>query len=109
MFTDEASQSRIRDGYIRKYEDRKPDLIIAVGPASLQFMVQSHEKFFPGVPIVFCGSSEDMLEKLKPDSSFTGVWGVVQPKETLTAALRLQPGTSCPQCIHTRTSSLPAA
>jgi len=56
-------------------------------------MVQSHEKFFPGVPIVFCGGSEDMLEKLKPDSSFTGVWGVVQPKETLTSALRLQPGT----------------
>jgi PAS domain S-box-containing protein len=93
LFTDEASQRRILDGYIRKYKDRKPDLIIAVGPASLQFMVESHEKFFLGVPIVFCGSSEDMLEKLKPDSSFTGVWGVVQPEETLTAALRLQPST----------------
>jgi hypothetical protein len=34
-------------------------------------MVESHENFFPGVPIVFCGSSEDMLEKLKPDSSFS--------------------------------------
>ena len=93
LFTDEASQRRILDRYVRKYEDRKPDLIIAVGPASLQFMVESHENFFPGVPIVFCGSSEDMLEKLKPDSSFTGVWGVVQPEETLTAALRLQPNT----------------
>jgi PAS domain S-box-containing protein len=93
LFTDEASQRRILDGYIRKYKDRKLDLIIAVGPASLQFMVESHEKLFPGVAIVFCGSSEDMLKKLKPDSSFTGVWGVVQPEETLIAALRLQPGT----------------
>lgn len=93
LYTDEASQRRIRDAYIRKYKERRPDLIIAVGPASLQFMVQSHEKFFPGVPIVFCGSSEDMLEKLKPDSNFTGVWGIVQPEETLRAALRLQPGT----------------
>ena len=76
LFTDEASQRRILDGYIRKYEDRKPDLIIAVGPASLEFMVESHGKFFPGVPIVFCGSSEDMLEKLKPGSGFTGVWGL---------------------------------
>jgi PAS domain S-box-containing protein len=93
LFTDEDSQRRILDWYIRKYKDRKPDIIIAVGPASLQFMIESHEKFFLGVPIVFCGSSEDMLEKLKPNSSFTGVWGVVQPEETLTAALRLQPST----------------
>ena len=40
LFTDEISQRRIRDGFIRKYEDRKPDVVIAVGPASLQFMVQ---------------------------------------------------------------------
>jgi hypothetical protein len=93
LYTDEASQRRIRDGYIRKYTDRKPDLIIAVAPASLQFMVQSHEKFFPGIPIIFCGSSEGMLEKLKPDPDFTGVWGMVQPEETLRAALRLLPGT----------------
>lgn len=93
LFTDETSQRRIRDGYIRKYQDRKPDLIIAVGPASLQFMAQSHDKFFTGIPIVFCGSSQDMLETFKPDSSFTGVWGVVQPEETLAAALRLQPNT----------------
>ena len=93
LFADEASQRRILDGYIRKYEDRKPDLINAVGPASLQFTVESDEKFFPGVAIVFCGSSEDMLEKLKPDSSFTGVWGAVQPEETRTAALRSQPST----------------
>ena len=91
LYTDEASQRRIRDGYIRKYTDRKPDLIISVGPASLQFMVQSHEQFFPGVPIIFCGSSEGMLEKLKPDPDFTGVWGMVQPEETLRAALRLLP------------------
>ena len=93
LFTDEASQRRILDGYIRKYKDRKPDLIIAVGPASLQFMAESHKKLFPGVAVVFCGSSEDMLKKLEPDSSFTGVWGVVQPEETLIAALHLQPST----------------
>jgi hypothetical protein len=93
FFSDETSQRRIREWYIRKYEDRQPDLIVAVGPTSLQFMVDSHEKFFPGVPIVFCGSSEEMLEKLKPDSHFTGVWGVAQPEETLKAALRLRPDT----------------
>lgn len=93
LFTDEASQRNIREGYVRKYQDRKPDLIIAVGPASLQFMIESHARLFPGVPITFCGSSEEMLERLKPDSDFTGVWGTVQPEETFKAALRLQPTT----------------
>ena len=34
-----------------------------------------------------------MLDQLKPDSHFTGVWGVAQPEKTLIAALRLQPDT----------------
>jgi len=81
----------MREWYVRKYQDRKPNLIIAVGPASLQFVIESHERFFPGIPIVFCGSSEEMLERLKPDSHFTGVWGTVQPEQTFKAALHLQP------------------
>jgi PAS domain S-box-containing protein len=93
LFPDEASQHNIREGYVRKYQDRKPNLIIAVGPASLQFMIESHERVFPGVPIIFCGSSEEMIESLKPDSDFTGVWGTVQPEETFKAALHLQPTT----------------
>jgi hypothetical protein len=54
-------------------------------------MIESHERFFPGIPIIFCGSSEEMLERLKPDSHFTGVWGTIRPKETFKAALHLQP------------------
>ena len=34
-----------------------------------------------------------MLDQLKPDSHFTGVWGVAQPEMTLLAALHLQPDT----------------
>jgi signal transduction histidine kinase len=93
LFPDEASQHRFREWYIRKYADRKPDVIITVGPSSLKFMVESHERSFPNTPIVFCGSTEGMLDQLKPDSHFTGVWGVAQPEKTLIAALHLQPDT----------------
>ncbi len=93
LFPDEASQDRFREWYIRKYADRKPDLIITVGPASLKFMVESHEKSFPNTPVIFCGTTEEMLDQLKPDSQFTGVWGVAQPEMTLIAALHLQPDT----------------
>src|SRR4029077_1007680 len=71
----------------------KPDVIITVGPASLKFMVESHHELFPKIPIVFCGSTKEMLDQLKPDSHFTGVWGVAQPERTLIAALHLQPDT----------------
>ncbi len=93
LFPDEASQHRFRDWYIQKYADRIPDVIITVGPKSLKFMVESHKKSFPDTPVIFCGTTEEMLNELKPDSHFTGVWGVAQPEMTLIAALHLQPDT----------------
>jgi signal transduction histidine kinase/ABC-type uncharacterized transport system substrate-binding protein len=93
LFPDEASQHQFREWYIRKYADRKPDVIITVGPASLSFMIESHERSFPNIPVIFCGSTEEMTDQLKPDSHFTGVWGVAQPEKTLIAALHLQPET----------------
>jgi signal transduction histidine kinase/ABC-type uncharacterized transport system substrate-binding protein len=93
LFPDEASQHRFREWYGRKYADRKPDVIITVGPASLKYMIESHERLFPNVPIVFCGTTAEMIDQLKPDSHFTGVWGVAQPEKTLIAALHLQPET----------------
>ena len=68
-------------------------MIIAVGLEPIRFMVESHESFFANIPIIFCGSTEEMLDELKLDSHFTGVWAVARPEETLKAALALQPGT----------------
>lgn len=93
LFSDDATQHRFRDWYIRKYSDRKPDLIITVGPASLRFMIESHESSFPNIPIIFCGTTEEMLEQLKPSVHFTGVWAVADPEKTLIAALRMLPST----------------
>jgi PAS domain S-box-containing protein len=92
LFSDTNSQREFRDWYVRKYRNRKPDVIIAVGRGSLEFMVESHETAFPNVPVIFCGSTEWVIDELKPDSHFTGAWAVAQPKMTLNAALRLQPG-----------------
>ena len=93
LFPDEASQREFREWYIHKYRDRRPDLIIAVGPDPLKFLADSHEVAFPNVPIVFCGSTREMLESRKLDSHFTGVWGAATPDKTLEAALRLEPST----------------
>jgi PAS domain S-box-containing protein len=93
LFSDEVSQRQMSDWYIHKYEKRQPDVIIAVGTASLKFMIASHERYFPKVPIIYCGGTEEMLGESKLDSHFTGAWGVAEPEKTLDLALRLQPGT----------------
>ena len=93
LFSDRTSQREFRNWYARKYSDRKPDVIIAVGQDSVKFMVESHETAFPNVPIIFCGSTEEMLAEMKIDSHFSGVWAVAQPEDTLNSALQLQPDT----------------
>ena len=93
LFSDQASQQQIREGYIRKYRDRRPDVVIAVGPSPIKFMADSHQTFLANVPIVFCASSEDQLGNLKLDSQFTGAWRTLEPEKTLEAAVHLQPRT----------------
>lgn len=94
LFSDTNSQREFREWYVRKYRDRKPAVIIAAGQASIKFMVESHEAYFPNTPVIFCGSAESVIDELKPDSHFTGVWAVPQPEMTLNAALQMQPGTT---------------
>jgi PAS domain S-box-containing protein len=93
LFPDEASQQKFRQWYVEKYRNRRPDLIIAVGPSPIRFMTDSHERYFPGVPIVFCGSNEYEADNPKLDSHFTGVWERWEPSKTLELALKMQPGT----------------
>ena len=93
LFSDAASQQEIREWYVRKYRNRQPDLIVALANAALKFMVESHRRFFPGIPIVFAGGIKEWADYSKLDSSFAGVWIALQFAKTLDAALQLQPGT----------------
>src|SRR6266403_2151917 len=56
LFVDPGSQQRIREWYLQKYRDHQPDVIIAAGATPIQFMIEAHEKNFPSVPIVICGT-----------------------------------------------------
>ena len=91
-FPDPADQQRFRDFYLQKYQHRQPDVIIAVGPTPLQFMLETHKASFPGVPVIFCLPNKPQ-SRYQLDSDFTGVEGDVAPADTLAVALRLQPDT----------------
>ena len=90
LFPDEVS--RFREEFVRKYSDRKPDVIIAAGSASLQFIAETQDGFLQNIPIIFCAILGE-IPKTKPDMLLTGVLGKLRPEETLNAALHLLPDT----------------
>jgi PAS domain S-box-containing protein len=93
LFSDPDSQREARLALIHRYRDRRPDIVIAVAPAPIRFMAESHNEFGPNTPVVICASSEDQLDNLKLDSRFTGAWRTLNAAKTLEAALRLRPDT----------------
>jgi PAS domain S-box-containing protein len=94
LFPDPSAQRDIREGYLHKYRDRKPDLIIVLGISPLKFVADMHETAFRDVPVVFGGTSAEEESSPNLGSQFTGVWDTLEPEKTLDVALRLQPGTS---------------
>ena len=93
LFPDEVSQRRFREQFIRKYSDRKLDVIVVAGSDSLKFIAESHARFVQDTAIIFCTILGEIPDQLSADVHFTGVLGRLQPAETLNAALHLLPGT----------------
>ena len=93
LFPDPDTQQEFREFYLRKYKNRRPDVIVTVGPAPLKFMRDVHRSAFPGVPIVFCLPNLTSSGAPALDPDFTGVENDMSPAETVEVALRLQPGT----------------
>ena len=88
-----VAQEKIRTSILQKYRDPQPDVIIAAGPAAIQFMTEVHQKEFPGVPVVICGGTENRADRSQLDPSFTGAWVNFDPVKILELAVKLLPDT----------------
>lgn len=91
LFSDETPQQDVGGGLLQKYEDRKIDVIVAMGPAAIRFLSHFSETFLPNVPVVFCGSTQVQAGNPKLTSRFTGSWMNFDVAKTLEAAMRLSP------------------
>ena len=56
-------------------------------------MIDVHQKEFPGVPIVICGSTRNKSRPAQLDPSFTGAWVDLDPAKILELAIKLRPDT----------------
>lgn len=75
----------------QKFQDNRPDLIIAVFDPAMQFVLDYRDALFPGVPVVFCSAHfyQNNRTQLPPD--FTGVAYDVSYIKTLELAKQMLP------------------
>ena len=92
-FVDEASQQQVEKLILEEYQGRKMAAIVVMGPRPITFVSHFASTFFPGVPVVFGGSTEEQAGNPKLDPRFTGSWMELDPRKTLEAALHLIPQT----------------
>jgi signal transduction histidine kinase len=85
------SPSDLRESLVTQYRNQKFDVIVAVGPDTIEFLRDYGQSVFLNVPVVICGSSSDQVAGPKLDSRFTGTWQQREARKTLEVATRLVP------------------
>jgi len=78
---------------VEKYRGRTIDVIVAMGSRPIKFTSHFASTFFPDVPVVFGGGTEEQVGNLPLSSRFTGSWMKIEAGKTLDAALKLVPQT----------------
>jgi signal transduction histidine kinase len=86
---EERFASFLRD----RYSDIKVDVVIALDPAAVQFLIKYRDRLFPGTPVAFARMREQTLARLKPPADFLGTPYRLDVRPTIELALRLRPET----------------
>ncbi|RYD26663.1 MAG: hypothetical protein EOP86_25635, partial [Verrucomicrobiaceae bacterium] len=57
----EEKDAAMEDYLKRRYGDMRPDVLVALGPEALAFLMVRRDSMFPGVPLVFGGASPEEI------------------------------------------------
>jgi PAS domain S-box-containing protein len=77
--------------YRKKYQNRSPDLVLAVGYVALRFAGRHRDEMWPGTPIVFSSVPDDLIRGFPLPPRTTGSLIRFDVAGTLNLAERLQP------------------
>lgn len=75
----------------RKYADIPPDVVVAIGPEALQFVLKNRERIAPNKPLVFGDVSQRSVDRLTPPADANGVVTPYDIASTARLAMLLQP------------------
>ncbi len=102
MFVDYMDSKRCSDSiyfkqlsslYAYKYKKQHFDAIITTDDNALQFMLQYHDRLFPGVPVAFCGINDFEPSMIAGETLYTGVMENYDESGTLQMVLDIHPET----------------
>ena len=74
-----------------KYRDKQVGVIIAVGPAALEYVLRSRAELWPAVPVVFTFVDKSAITQLKLPPDVTGNTLQSHPRDMVTVARTLVP------------------
>jgi signal transduction histidine kinase len=90
-FPDPQRVGQLVAGLATKYRTTQPDVIIAVGPSVLSFLVDHRGELGMDAPIVFGALDETELKERPPPPDMSGVFSYFDIPKTIELATRLQP------------------
>jgi diguanylate cyclase (GGDEF)-like protein/PAS domain S-box-containing protein len=102
-FREHEHLERFRRYLAQKYQDRSPDLIIALDDSALELLLDDSGQLFAGVPVVFGGINDARPERLAKRPHMTGVVQTHDLAGGLELLHRLHPKARRVWVIHDRT------
>jgi signal transduction histidine kinase len=82
---------RVAEALTKKYAESPPDVVVAIGPEALRFMLEKGDGIAPGNPLVFGDLSQRSFDRLSPPPDVSGVITPYDVAKTIELAMRLQP------------------
>lgn len=92
-FSEKSHAERMAAYLAKKYDGKRPDIVLALGEDALVFLA-AHREIAPGAKIIFCGLSRAAAAKLNLPGDMIGAYSEFDIKKTFSLAARLQPSTS---------------
>jgi signal transduction histidine kinase len=83
--------NHLAEGISEKYSKTKLDIVLAVGPSALRFVLQHKAEFAPGVPVGFGAVNRASLDSKSLLPDVRGVTSYLDVTETVRLAQQLQP------------------
>jgi signal transduction histidine kinase len=91
-FGGDSYDASLRQFLREKYRDKPIDVIVAVGSATLERVLDWRTELWPGIPVVFTLVERADFDRLKPSPDVTGSIVQVRLADAITAARAVVPG-----------------